>query len=91
MAAEKKRKAEEVKAVKAAEKQAQKELRKAAKKEKEEQLRLRRLSIGPYRIQKIVKKKVRRPIATIKEEKVIKEIKTILRGRLVYRPKYLDS
>ena len=91
MAAEKKRKVEEVKAAKAAEKQAQKELREANKKEKDEQLRLRRLSTDQYRVQKTGKKKVKRPIATIEEEEVVEEVRITSHGRLVHRPKHLNS
>ena len=89
--AERRRMAEEAKATKAAERQAQKELKEAAKQEKEEQLALRRVSKEPSDVRKTGKQKVRRRMATIVEEEVEKEVRVTSHGRLVHRPKHLDD
>ena len=89
-AAEKKLLAEEMKATKAAERQAQRELREAAKREKEERERLWKVAKRPPQVKKTVKRQVSRPITTIDEE-VMEEVRTTSRGRLVHRPKRLNN
>ena len=90
-AAERRRIAEDTKAAKAAEKQAQIELRETAKRKKEERARLFKVTKKPSQPRKIAKKQVNRPITTINKEEIMEEVRTTLRGRLVHRPKRLDN
>ena len=72
-------------------KQAQIELQETAKRKKKERARLFKVTKKPSQPRKIAKKQVNRPITIIDKEEVIEEIRTTLRGRLVYRPKRLDN
>ena len=80
-----------MKAAKAIEKQVQKALKEAAKQEKEEQLRLQRVDREPSQARRTGKKKERRPMDTIIEEEVEKEVRITSHRRLVHRPKHLTN